>query len=73
MIYARQSSLINDRSWWRLEDSEASLYWSISDRRWIIEAKDVRWESPLTDLDDDLARFPQGIQKYCNTRFYQVR
>ena len=67
MIYTRQSSLINDRSWWRHEESEASLYWSASERRWIIEAKDVRWVSPLTNLNEDLARFPQGIQTYCNT------
>ena len=74
-IYMKQGSLVNGMDWWKQrytdaahltdEDAGASIYWSDTAERWLIEASDVIWEAPTTtfnDLDDD-RHFP-GLQMY---------
>ena len=71
--YIKQTSLTNGKDWWRIRsdqptpyvDSGATIYWSDSDSRWVIEASDVIWKAPTTvfnTLDDD-RQFP-GLQEY---------
>ena len=72
-IYSKQSSLLNGRDWWSIRDDQptpgsdgmASIYWSDSKARWVIEASDITWEAPddvFNALDDD-RHFP-GLQEY---------
>ena len=55
-IYNRQSSTINGNDWWvarnDVGDTEmstnATIYFSTSHNRWVIEAPDVYWEANMT-------------------------
>ena len=42
-----------------VEDLGATVYWSSTDGRWIIEALDVAWEAPTTHFQDAL-----GLDRY---------
>ena len=73
-----ENTVVNRNDWWRIridhpvtgtpenyEDTGATLYWSDSAERWILEAPDVNWEADdawFNTLDDD--RLPPGIQNH---------
>ena len=68
-IYGQQSTLVNDKNWFKLSrrswPHESTIYWSADKERWIIEAADVIWEAPndAFNLSDDDQHFP-GLQTY---------
>ena len=82
-IYNRQSSTINGYDWWVARNdvgsteasANATVYFSTSHNRWVIEAPDVYWEANITqhsigqDEDsnrndsNDRRRFP-GLSDY---------
>ena len=53
-IYSKQLSAVNGKPWYRLrkgqpspsDDHGSSLYWSETDKRWMIEATDIKWTAP---------------------------
>ena len=55
-IYNRQSSTINGYDWWVARNdvgdtnmgTNATIYFSTSHNRWVIEAPDVYWEANMT-------------------------
>ena len=72
-IYSKQASLINGMDWWSIRDDQptpgsdhsASIYWSDSTWRWVIESPEITWEAPkhvFNALDDD-SHFP-GLQEF---------